>query len=163
MKTIGASAETAPGSGPGPLEAVDLWTSHECLLLEYEAALTRSDESQTGSTHHYDLSAHMVWVGDRTRQLDGAHLEFLRGIRNPLGVKVGPTMQTDELVDVLRLVNPGNEEGRVTLICRYGAGKVEECLPKHIEAVRQSGCKVIWVSYMRCRLRRYTEDALAGM
>lgn len=146
MKTIGASAEATPGGGPGVLEAVDLWTSHECLLLEYESALTRSvEEDGKGPAGHYDMSAHMVWVGDRTRQLDGAHLEFLRGIKNPLGVKVGPTMQAEELVEVLRLINPENEEGRVTLICRYGAGKVEECLPKHIEAVRKSGAKVIWV------------------
>jgi 3-deoxy-7-phosphoheptulonate synthase len=93
----------------------------------------------------YNTSAHFVWVGDRTRQLDGAHIEYVRGIRNPIGVKVGPSMAADELVALLDAVNPGREAGRVTLITRYGAGKIDGHLPAHIAAVQQSGHPVVWV------------------
>lgn len=112
-----------------------LFESHEGLLLEYEEALTRSSTSsasgqaRTNATSippdaPYVLSAHTIWLGDRTRQLDGAHIEFFRGIKNPIGIKVGPTMKPDELVRLLEIVDPFCEKGRVTLICRYGATKV---------------------------------------
>lgn len=107
--------------------------SHEGLLLEYEEALTKTSSSSTRLTATsvpveapYVLSAHTIWLGDRTRQLDGAHIEFFRGIRNPIGIKVGPTMKPDELVRLLEIVDPLCEKGRVTLICRYGAQKVSQ-------------------------------------
>merc|ERR1712125_150666 len=93
---------------------------------------------------YYNLSAHMVWIGDRTRQLDGAHVEFFRGISNPIGVKVGPSMANDELQTLVKKLNPSKEPGRLALITRYGATKVEEYLPGHIEAVKSSGIPVVW-------------------
>jgi len=94
---------------------------------------------------HYNTSSHFLWVGDRTRQLSGGHIEYVRGIRNPIGVKVGPSMQADELVKLLEIVNPNRESGRITLITRYGAAKIEQCLPSHITAIRESGHPVIWI------------------
>nr|POE77487.1 phospho-2-dehydro-3-deoxyheptonate aldolase [Quercus suber] len=157
MRTVGA--DTA-----GQLQTVDLFTSHEALLLEYESALTRNLKhpsnrfiptkpaptpkvsSLTGgvlsnsaikeTTGHYNTSAHFLWVGDRTRQPDHAHIEYLRGIENPIGIKVGPTTSTSDLVALLDLVNPEHQVGKVTLITRYGEGKVDELLPTHISAVR---------------------------
>ncbi|TDL17855.1 DAHP synthetase [Rickenella mellea] len=151
------------GGGRGVLGEVDFYTSHEGLLLPYEEALTRllpipsnlrstvKSQQSTGGTGasiphaYYNTSAHFVWVGDRTRQLDGAHIEYFRGIRNPIGVKVGPSMGTEELVKLLDVVNPDREGGRVTLITRYGASKIEMFLASHIAAVQKSGHPVAWV------------------
>lgn len=163
MKTVGA--DTA-----GQLQTVDLYTSHEGLLLDYEQSLTRRLRHPPNrpsllrhSTHHeatesgpgdidmdtdtegwYDTSAHFLWIGDRTRQLDGAHVEFFRGLENPIGIKVGPSMRADELVRLLEIVNPRREVGKVTLITRYGEDKIEGLLGEHIEAVKRSGHVVIW-------------------
>jgi 3-deoxy-7-phosphoheptulonate synthase len=123
------------------LHEVDVWTSHEGLLLDYEEGLTRRD-SLTGEW--YDCSAHMLWVGDRTRQADGAHVEFFSGVRNPLGLKVGPTATPDELLDTCERLDPHRTPGRLTLIARMGAGRVEEELPPLIRAVREAGHPVVW-------------------
>eukprot|EP00250_Pteridium_aquilinum_P008484 c17986_g1_i1 orf=123-1757(+) len=125
------------------MTSTDFWTSHECLLLPYEQALTRLD-STTGQW--YDCSAHMLWVGERTRNLDGAHLEFLRGVANPLGVKVSDKMDPVELVRLCELLNPENKPGRLTVIVRMGAEKLRVKLPFLIRAVRQAGIIVTWVS-----------------
>jgi len=119
--------------------STEFFTSHEAMQLDLEEALTRKVGDR-----HYNLSAHMVWIGDRTRQLDGAHVEYFRGIANPVGVKVGSSMQNEELKSLLQLLNPQKEEGRITLITRYGAGKVESMLPGHIQAVKESGIPVTW-------------------
>ena len=146
MRTIGA--DTA-----GQLHTVDLYTSHEGLVLEYEQALTRRlkhpaeyvpPHASSDGKGWYNTSAHFLWIGDRTRQLDGAHVEFFRGIENPIGIKVGPSMQADELVRLLDIVNPAKEIGKVTLITRYGEDKVEKILGGHIEAVKGSGHVVVW-------------------
>ncbi len=123
------------------LRTVDFYTSHEALILPYEQALTRRD-SLTGDW--YDCSAHMLWIGDRTRQLDGAHVEFLRGVANPLGLKVGPTMGTDELVRLTAALNPENRPGRLTLIARMGQDRVDERLPPLVERLRDEGVHVVW-------------------
>jgi 3-deoxy-7-phosphoheptulonate synthase len=120
----------------------DFYTSHEALLLPYEEALTRVD-STTGEW--YACSAHFLWIGDRTRQPDGAHVEFLRGVKNPLGLKVGPTTDARELVRLTEILNPVNEPGRLTLITRMGAQKVAEKLPPLLRAVRDSGREVVWI------------------
>ena len=125
------------------LNEVDFYTSHEALLLDYEEALTRQD-SLTGDW--YDCSGHMLWIGERTRQLDGAHIEFLRGVKNPLGCKVGPTATVDDVVGICEALNPGKIEGRVTLITRMGAEKIRENLPPLLEAVKETGHPVLWVS-----------------
>jgi 3-deoxy-7-phosphoheptulonate synthase len=117
------------------------YTSHEGLLLGYESALTRFDEE---TEQHYVCSAHMLWIGDRTRQPDGAHVEFLRGVGNPIGCKVGPTMTPDELIKVCDLLNPNNEAGKLTLISRMGAGKVKELLPPLVRKLKQEGRHVVW-------------------
>jgi 3-deoxy-7-phosphoheptulonate synthase len=121
--------------------SVDFYFSHEALLLGYEEALTREDSTSGGL---FDTSAHMIWIGDRTRQLDGAHVEFCRGIKNPIGLKCGPGMSEDELVKLLAILNPGNIPGRVTLIARFGADKVGEKLPKLVKAVKREGMSVVW-------------------
>ncbi|GHF29238.1 phospho-2-dehydro-3-deoxyheptonate aldolase [Kordiimonas sediminis] len=123
------------------LQGTDFYTSHEALLLGYEQALTRVDST---SGDWYDTSAHMLWVGDRTRQLDGAHLEFMRGISNPIASKVGPTTDPDDLLRLIDLLNPTNEAGRLTLITRFGADNVEKHLPALLQAVKREGKKVIW-------------------
>jgi 3-deoxy-7-phosphoheptulonate synthase len=123
------------------LHQVDLYTSHEALLLGYEEALTRRD-SLTGDW--YDCSAHMLWVGERTRQSDGAHVEFLRGIHNPVGCKVGPSMTPDQVVAMCEALNPARVAGRLTLIARMGATNVETALPPLIEALRDAGHPVVW-------------------
>jgi len=123
------------------LHEVDVWTSHEGLLLDYEEGLTRRD-SLTGEW--YDCSAHMLWVGDRTRQPDGAHVEFFSGVRNPLGLKVGPTATAEELLDTCERLDPHRTPGRLTLIARMGAGRVEDELPPLIRAVRDAGHPVVW-------------------
>jgi 3-deoxy-7-phosphoheptulonate synthase len=123
------------------LQGVDFYTSHEALILPYEEALTRRD-SLTGLW--YDCSAHLLWVGDRTRQLDGAHVNFLRGVSNPLGLKVGPTMGVDELNHLTEVLNPENLPGRLTLISRMGHERVSELLPPLVEALRDEGRSEIW-------------------
>ena len=136
MAACGVTSNTTP-----QIRETDFFTSHEALLLNYEQALTRVDST---SGDWYDTSAHMLWVGDRTRQLDGAHLEFMRGIANPVGVKVGPTMQSDELIRLIDLLNPEDEAGRLTLIVRMGVDKVERELPPLIQAVQREGRTVVW-------------------
>lgn len=144
---------------PDELESVELFTSHEGLLLDYEQALTRHLEkpasSRTGratppvaaeSKEYYDTSAHFIWIGDRTRQIDHAHVEFFRGIANPIGIKVGPSTPTSDLLALLRTLNPSCEPGKITLITRYGAAKVGDLLPQHIRAVEDSEYRrcVVW-------------------
>ena len=155
------------------LESVELFTSHEGLLLEYEQALTRllekpttpastdsngftpaAGEEQASSAGeraepqkaYYDTSAHFIWIGDRTRQIDHAHVEFFRGIANPIGIKVGPTTPVSDLLELLRTLNPDREPGKITLITRYGAAKVRDLLPQHIRAVEDSEYRrsVVW-------------------
>ncbi|KPN62626.1 phospho-2-dehydro-3-deoxyheptonate aldolase [Aliiroseovarius crassostreae] len=123
------------------LQTVDFYTSHEGLLLEYEEALTRQDKT-TGKT--VAGSGHMLWIGDRTRQPDGAHVEFLSGVINPIGLKCGPTTTADDLKVLMEKLNPENEAGRLTLIARFGAGKVSEHLPRLIETVKSEGANVVW-------------------
>ncbi|KAI7154336.1 Phospho-2-dehydro-3-deoxyheptonate [Hortaea werneckii] len=169
MRTVGADTT-------GKLETVDLYTSHEGLLLEYEEALTRhlrhpinrdappkmapapapkvspltggalvdNTKQEPETIGYYNTSAHFLWVGDRTRQPDHAHIEYFRGIENPIGIKVGPTTSTEDLVQLLDIVNPNKEVGKVTLITRYGESKVDELLPQHIKAVSQTDHKVVW-------------------
>lgn len=124
------------------LRQVDFYTSHEALLLEYEEALCRVD-STTGK--HLAGSGHMIWIGDRTRQPDGAHVEFARGVQNPIGLKCGPTMTSEDLRVLMQKLNPKNEMGRLTLIARFGAGRVAENLPRLIDTVRSEGANVVWV------------------
>ncbi len=123
------------------LHQVDFWTSHEALILPYEECLTRMDSL---SGDWFDCSAHLLWVGDRTRQLDGAHVEFLSGVGNPLGVKIGPTTSPDEAVALCDRLNPARIPGRLTLITRFGADKIDEHLPRLIRAVEGSGHPVVW-------------------
>ena len=120
---------------------VEFYTSHESLLLEYEEALTRVD-STTGKW--IAGSGHMIWIGDRTRQPDGAHVEFARGVQNPIGLKCGPTTTAEDLKVLMSKLNPENEEGRLTLIARFGAGSVGEHLPRLVRAVREEGANVVW-------------------
>ncbi|HUJ46739.1 MAG TPA: 3-deoxy-7-phosphoheptulonate synthase class II, partial [Rhizomicrobium sp.] len=129
-----------PASTP-QLRVTDFYTSHEALFLNYEQALTRIDST---SGEWYDTSAHFLWIGDRTRQPDGAHVEFCRGIRNPLGLKCGPSLVEDDLLRLLAILNPENKPGRITLICRFGADKIAEKLPRLIRAVTKEGAKVVW-------------------
>ena len=123
------------------LQSVDFYTSHEALLLEYEEALTRVD-STTGQW--VAGSGHMLWIGDRTRQPDGAHVAFCRGVQNPIGLKCGPTLEASDLKRLMATLNPANEPGRLTLIARFGAGTVGEHLPRLARAVREEGAEVLW-------------------
>ncbi len=123
------------------LKEATFYTSHEGLLLNYESALTRFDEV---TEEYYVCSAHMLWIGDRTRQPDGAHVEFLRGVGNPIGCKVGPSMTVDDLLSVCDILNPRNEPGRLTLISRMGADKVGEKLPPLVRAIKEHGKSVVW-------------------
>ncbi|SFP28397.1 class II 3-deoxy-7-phosphoheptulonate synthase [Tranquillimonas alkanivorans] len=123
------------------LNTVDFYTSHEALLLEYEEALTRVD-STSGQT--IAGSGHLIWIGDRTRQPDGAHVEFCRGVANPIGLKCGPSLSTDDLKVLLEKLNPNNDPGRLTLIARFGAGSVGEHLPRLVKAVQEEGANVVW-------------------
>ncbi|MFD1326878.1 class II 3-deoxy-7-phosphoheptulonate synthase [Mycoplana ramosa] len=136
MKAIGISAENNPS-----LRETDFFTSHEALLLGYEQALTRVDST---SGDWYATSGHMIWIGDRTRQPDHAHVEYCRGIKNPIGLKCGPSMTADGLLELIDILNPANEAGRLTLICRFGHDKVAENLPQLIRAVQREGKKVVW-------------------
>ena len=136
MRAIGINSENNSS-----LRETDFFTSHEALLLGYEEALTRVDST---SGDWYATSGHMIWIGDRTRQADHAHMEFCRGIKNPLGLKCGPSLQPDDLIKLIDLLNPANEAGRLTLICRFGHDKVADHLPKLIRAVEKEGRKVVW-------------------
>jgi 3-deoxy-7-phosphoheptulonate synthase len=125
----------------GALQGVEFYTSHEALILPYEQALTRRD-SLTGDW--YDCSAHMLWIGDRTRQLDGAHVEFLRGVSNPLGLKVGPSLAPEDLLRLVDVLNPDNIPGRLTLISRLGRERISELLPPLVGTLRDEGRNVVW-------------------
>ena len=136
MRAIGIDPETHP-----EMRITDFYTSHEALLLGYEQAMTRVD-STTGDW--YATSGHMLWIGDRTRQPDHAHVEFFRGIKNPIGLKCGPSLTPDELLRLIDMLNPENEPGRLTLICRFGADKVFDQLPALVRAVKREGRAVVW-------------------
>jgi len=133
--------ESVGGAPIGSLRRVDFYTSHEALLLHYEEALTRQVPRQWG---WFNLSTHYPWIGMRTAALDGAHVEYFRGIRNPIGVKIGPSVTADQLLRLIDKLNPENESGRLTLIHRLGASKVAEHLPRLIDAVRNNGKRVLW-------------------
>jgi 3-deoxy-7-phosphoheptulonate synthase len=136
LKAAGLTSENTP-----QLRQTTLYTSHEALLLNYEEALTRKDSI---TQDWYNTSAHMLWIGDRTRDLDGAHIEYFRGIKNPIGCKVGPTMQPDELVELVKVLNPDNEEGKLNLIVRMGADKIDELFPPLLKAVKDANLNVVW-------------------
>jgi len=136
MAACGITAETTP-----QIRETEFYTSHEALLLPYEQALTRVDST---SGDWYDVSAHMLWIGDRTRDPDGAHVEFLRGVKNPIALKCGPTLDEDDLIRLIDRLNPENEPGRLTLIARMGADKVGDHLPALIRRVRREGRTVVW-------------------
>ena len=138
-----AFMESFGGVREETLGTVDFFTSHEGLLLGFEEAMTRH-VSHFG--RHYNLGAHMLWIGDRTRALDGAHVEYCRGIANPIGIKWGPSADPQEMVEIIKTLDPGNEPGRITIITRFGAGRVEASLPAAIEAVRRAGLNVLWSS-----------------
>jgi 3-deoxy-7-phosphoheptulonate synthase len=136
MEACGITSETTP-----QIRETEFYTSHEALFLSYEEALTRVDST---TDQWYDCSAHLVWIGDRTRQADGAHVEFMRGIKNPIGMKCGPSLEHDDLLRLIDKLNPENLPGRLTLITRMGADKVEQKLPPLIRAVEREGRKVVW-------------------
>ncbi|MGB5707116.1 MAG: 3-deoxy-7-phosphoheptulonate synthase class II [Arenicellales bacterium] len=136
MQAIGITGENNP-----QLRETSFYTSHEALLLGYEQALTRTDST---SGDWYATSGHMVWIGDRTRQPDHAHVEFCRGVKNPIGLKCGPSLAPDELIKLIDILNPANAPGRLTLIARFGHDKVEQYLPKLIRAIEKEGRKVVW-------------------
>jgi 3-deoxy-7-phosphoheptulonate synthase len=136
MAACGLTSATTP-----QIAETDFFTSHEALLLQYEEALTRVDST---SGDWYDCSAHMLWIGDRTRQPDGAHVEFLRGVRNPLAFKCGPSLSTDDLLRLIDTLNPDDEAGRMTLIVRMGADNVAAKLPALVRAVKKEGRTVVW-------------------
>jgi 3-deoxy-7-phosphoheptulonate synthase len=136
MKACGITSENTP-----QLRTTNFYTSHEALLLGYEQALTRLDST---SGDYYATSGHMIWIGDRTRQPDHAHVEYCRGIKNPLGLKCGPSLEPEGLLKLIDLLNPKDEPGRLTLICRFGNDKVEKHLPKLIRAVKKAGRSVVW-------------------
>ncbi len=138
MRACGVTGETSTA-----IRETDFFTSHEALLLPYEQALTRVD-STTGDW--YDVSAHLLWIGDRTRQLDGAHVEFLRGVKNPLGLKCGPSLNADNLLRLIDILNPDNEAGRLTLVVRMGAEKIDKYLPPLMQSIKKEGRKVVWCS-----------------
>ena len=136
MEACGITSANTP-----TINETTLYTSHEALLMNYEEALTRED-SLTGDW--YDCSAHMLWIGDRTRDVNDAHVEFLRGVKNPIGIKAGPTMTADGLIELIEKVNPENEEGRLNIIVRMGAQKIEDEFPKLVQAVKKHGKNVLW-------------------
>lgn len=136
MRAIGFSPEDSPR-----LRETEFYTSHEALLLGYEQSMTRVDST---SGDWYATSGHMIWIGDRTRQPDHAHVEYFRGIKNPIGMKCGPSMEPDGLLELIDILNPENQAGRLTLICRFGHDKVDAHLPGLIRAVEREGKKVVW-------------------
>ncbi|MDX9813071.1 MAG: 3-deoxy-7-phosphoheptulonate synthase class II [Sulfurimonadaceae bacterium] len=136
MRACGISSKTHRA-----LRETDFYTSHEALLLPYEEALTRQDSL---SGEWFDTSAHMLWIGDRTRQVDGAHVEFLSGVQNPIGLKAGPSMDPDDLLRLCDKLNPNNEAGRLNIIVRMGADKVAEGMPKLLRAIKKEGREVVW-------------------
>ncbi len=136
MAACGLNSDTLP-----QLHQTTMYTSHEALLLNYEEAMTRQD-SETGKW--YDCSAHMLWIGDRTRDLNEAHIEYFKGIDNPIGCKVGPSMGEDELIELIEALNPENEEGRLTLIVRMGASIISEKYPPLLQKVKDAGKNVVW-------------------
>jgi len=136
MEACGVNPDNTP-----QLKQTTLYTSHEALLLNYEEALTRKD---TFTGDWYDCSAHFLWIGDRTRDVNGAHVEFFRGIKNPIGVKVGPSMKPHELLELIERLNPENEPGRLTLIVRMGADKIGELFPPLLRVVKEAGKEVVW-------------------
>ena len=136
MAACGLTSDTTP-----QIAETDFFTSHEALLLPYEEALTRVDST---SGEWYDCSAHLLWIGDRTRQPDSAHVEFLRGVRNPIGFKAGPTLGAEDLIRLLDALNPDNIPGRITIIARMGAGQVAQKLPPLLRAVKREGRAVVW-------------------
>ena len=136
MEAIGVTPESQP-----TLRQVEFFTSHEGLLLGYEEAMTRVDST---SGEWYDTSAHLLWIGERTRQLDGAHVEYFRGIRNPIGIKCGPTMEGDDILRLLDVLNPTDEAGRITLYGRFGSDKIAGRLPDLVNATKASGRNVVW-------------------
>ena len=136
MRACGITAENTP-----QLRTTTMYTSHEALLLGYEQAMTRLDST---SGDWYATSGHMIWIGDRTRQPDHAHVEYFRGIKNPIGLKCGPSLEPDTLLRLIDTLNPNDIAGRLTLICRFGSDKVESHLPKLIRAVQKAGRKVVW-------------------
>tara|TARA_Y100000991_G_scaffold171170_1_gene132901 strand:- start:103 stop:1467 length:1365 start_codon:yes stop_codon:yes gene_type:complete len=138
MKACGLTSSSVP-----QLRETDFFTSHEALLLNYEEALTRED-TITAEKGWYATSAHLLWVGDRTRQFDHGHIEYLSGIQNPVGIKCGPSLEKDDLIRLLDKVNPNNETGKVVLICRMGSEKVNEHLPKLIKNIKANGKNVTW-------------------
>ena len=137
MRAIGINSETHP-----EMRLTEFYTSHEALLLGYEEAMTREDSTHPGD--HVATSGHMLWIGDRTRQPDHAHVEFFRGILNPIGLKCGPSLTPDGLLELIDILNPENEAGRLTLICRFGSDKVGNHLPDLIRAVKREGRNVVW-------------------
>jgi len=136
MRACGINPDTAP-----QLRSTEFFTSHEALLLGFEQAMTRVDST---SGDWYATSGHMLWIGDRTRQPDHAHVEFARGVKNPIGLKCGPSLEPDELIRLIDILNPDNESGRLTLITRFGADKVDKHLPELIRAVKREGRIVVW-------------------
>ena len=138
MRAIGLDAEAHP-----ELRATDFYTSHEALLLGYEQAMTRLDST---SGDYYATSGHMIWIGDRTRQLGGAHVEYCRGLKNPIGLKCGPSLGQDEFLRLIEVLDPEREPGRLTLICRFGADRIDSALPPLLRAVKREGLTQLWVS-----------------
>lgn len=138
MTAAGVTGDNTP-----QLRGTQFFTSHEALLLPYEQALTRQDSTTAGDW--YDCSAHMLWIGDRTRQVDGAHVEFLRGVHNPIGLKCGPSLKPDDLLKLIDVLNPEDKAGRLTLISRMGHDKIQAHLPALIKAVKNSGRTVCWI------------------
>jgi 3-deoxy-7-phosphoheptulonate synthase len=136
MEAIGVTPQSHPD-----LARVEFFTSHEALLLGFEEAMTRVDST---SGDWYDVSAHLLWIGERTRQLDGAHVEFVNGVKNPVGLKVGPTLEPDDLMALIDALNPDDEPGRLTLYGRFGADKIAARLPRLMEATRRHGRQVVW-------------------
>ena len=136
MAAVGVNPESFPA-----MRQVEFFTAHEALLLGYEEALTRVDST---SGDWYDVSAHLLWIGERTRQVDGAHIEFMRGINNPIGLKVGPTLEPDELLRLIDVLNPADEAGRLTLYGRFGSDKIGARLPLLMDATRRAGRQVVW-------------------
>ncbi len=164
MRACGIDTESTAA-----LHEVDVYTSHEALLVGYEEALTRQD-SLTGSW--YDCSAHMLWIGDRTRQADGAHVEFLRGVHNPIGVKLGPTATAEEVLELCQVLNPTHIPGRLTFITRMGADRVEDAVRPLLRVTRDAGHPVVWAcdpmhgntfTSAGGRKTRHFEDIMAEM